>query len=320
MSLLLVLRLPWAGMNSTSHLRVVFVDLDGTMILDNSFHSFLRATWSVGGFPLRVTIVAACLTRAIRRGGRAAMKRSILRGFAKAPQYRQAAVVRRTLAMMTATLSEPIHGKLADFAANGWTIVLATAAPDCYARPFAEAQGFDACLASPDVNSSGEWNELMGTRKANACLAWTALRSEEGPSEIAVLSDHSDDLPLLRMASVVVIQAKTESSARIASELSPATRIEQIDPIAEECAGGIWLWIDDLPSGPHDSWEIRTILSKHRYALHYVGNGKWKRIRPGESLEAAVPRLTCPRPPTTGDRIGIIMKRKVVRDLLGIFH
>lgn len=308
-------------MNSNPVPKVLFVDLDGTVVLDNSFHLFLWSIWVHGGTKLRMVLLRAALARLIRvSDGRMRMKRSVLHGFAQAGAGRQSAVVRHTLAKMSRTVSQPVLARTAAYRDDGWLVVLATAAPECYARPFAEILGFDDCLATPPVTDPEEWVELIGMRKAQACRAWAEALAGSNSAEVAAISDHREDLPLLQMASRVVIQAPPDDAEWLMSGLPDGTLIDQIDPVNGDENGGMWLWINDRPSGPHDSWEVRTILSKHRYALLYRDNARWSRVLPGHSLERAALRAECPRPPAVRDRMSVAARRIVIRDILGIFH
>lgn len=317
----LVARLQGQYVNSGATSKVVFVDLDGTLILDNSYHLFLWSLWTKGGSTLRMALVWAFLVRMLRsHDGRTRMKRSLLHAFARTAASRQQAVLTKTLAMMRETVSRPVIERVSAFRDSGWLTVLATAAPDSYAKEFAREMKFDACLASPAVTRTSEWVELIGARKADACRAWAEAVAGAADAEIAVISDHCDDLPLLQMASRVVIQAPPEDALRIISGLSAETVVEQIDPVGPDETGGIWLWINDRARGPYDSWEVRTILSKHRYALMYQGDSRWRRVLPGQSLMAGVRRVDCPRPPTPRDRMSVAAQRFVVRDCLGVFH
>lgn len=301
--------------------KVVFVDLDGTLVLDNSFHLFLWSLWTEGGPRLRLALFRAASARMMsRRNGRSRMKQAMLQAFAGASADRQRAIIARTLAMMQRTVSRPVLTRVLAYRNEGWLSVLATAAPDCYARPFAEALGFDACLASPGVQDPENWNELIGARKAAACRAWAADLAGSTISEIAVISDHSDDLPLLRMASRVVIQAAPSDAAALVGGLPAGTVAEQIDPVSAHETGGMWLWINDRPWGPCDIWEVKTVLSKHRYALLYRTDGSWDRILPGCSLSDAALRVDCPRPPSARDRLSVAARRLIVRDYLGVYH
>ena len=321
MSFSLVTRLQGEFMNSGATAKVLFVDLDGTLILDNSYHLFLWSLWVKGGSTLRITLVRAFLVRMLRsRDGRTRMKRSLLHAFARTAADRQLAVLTNTLAKMRETVSRPVLERVSAFRDSGWLTVLATAAPDCYAKEFAYELKFDACLASPSVTQSSEWVELIGARKADACRAWAEAVAGTADAEIAVISDHCDDLPLLQMASRVVIQAPPDDAVRIISGLSAGTLVEQIDPVGPDETGGIWLWINDRATGPYDSWEVKTILSKHRYALMYQGDSRWRRVLPGQSLTGAARRVDCPLTPTPRDRMSVAARRFIVRDCLGVFH
>ncbi len=321
MSVPLVLRLPRDLVNSDAIPKVLFVDLDGTLVLDNSFHLFLWSIWVEGGWKLRAALVCAGLTRAFRGGnGRIRMKQRVLHAFAQAAPDRQRIVVQHTLAKMNRTVSRPVLARVSAYRGEGWLAVLATAAPECYARPFADALGFDDCLASPLVTTSEAWVELVGAQKADACRGWAKAASRGAIPEVVVISDHLDDLPLLRLASRVVLQATPDDAASLIDGLSAGTQIEQIDPVGCDEQGGMWLWINDSPSGPYDPWEVETILSKHRYALLYRGDSRWGRVLAGDSLAGAALRVECPRPPAPRDRMSVAARRLIVRDVLGVFH
>lgn len=300
---------------------VLFVDLDGTLLLDNSFHLFMWSLWLKGGSRLRMRLVKAAFVRLLtRRDPRVRMKRSILHAYFRSPEDRRQAVIKHTLAKMNPTVSRPVLERVSSYREKGWHAVLATAAPECYARPFAEILGLDDCLASPEVEFPDSWFELFGSRKAEACRAWAAGFAEREPVEIAAITDHPDDLPLLQLASHVVIQAPSADAAALIGVLPERVSHEQIDPVGVDQIGGMWLWINDSPSGPFDEWEVRTILSKHRYALLYRSDLSWRRALPGQSLHDAATRLDCPRPPDARVRVSVAARRFIVRDLLGVYH
>ena len=93
------------------------------------------------------------------------------------------------------------------------------------------------------------------------------------PERITVVTDHPDDLPLLRLATRVVLQGSVEDVQSISGALLGDTPIVHLDSVCEQPAGGHWLWFDDRLSGPHDIWELRTILSKHRSLWRTRGPG-----------------------------------------------
>jgi phosphoserine phosphatase len=299
---------------------LVLCDLDGTLVLDNSFHVFMACFWSACSGMQRLSLLGAVLPRMLGRiaGGHAGLKRRILVSFGRqSPEMRQK-VIAATLERLHMTRSEPIARLIADWRESGARIILATAAPDFYALPFAQAYGA-SCIATPgDVGP--DWKELLSDRKAAACLSMIQSLSKH---HVIVLTDHCDDLPLLALADRSVVQAAASYYDLIVAELADrpdSVQPTHIDPTEAQEEGGYWLWLDDRPHGPLDLWEIRTILSKHRHALLYIGAGNWVRIGPGQTLAPAVLRRDCPLPPSSRKRVVTFLRRRVLRDWLGIFH
>ena len=299
---------------------VVFCDLDGTLVLDNSFHIFLAVAWSYASAKPRVALALLLGKRALGgwSGGHAGLKRRALDWFAKQPDTWKDAVVANTITRLQTTVSTPIRAVMQTYADGGAVIVLATAAPEVYAAAFAEKMHAADCLATGfAVDPQGR--ELLGARKAEACQTWLARHG--GAPRVVVLTDHPDDLPLLRLADKAVIQASPAAFADICARLYPTRPVLQhIDPLGAQPGGGYWLWFDDRPNGPLDAWEVRTVLSKHRYAQIYCGAGQWRPIGPGQLLDPAVLRRDCPRPPRARRRLMIHLHRRIKRDWLGVFH
>ncbi|WP_194093925.1 HAD family hydrolase [Marivivens aquimaris] len=302
---------------------IVFCDLDGTLVLDNSFHQFLSVIWKNAGAWERFRFLLLLAPRILGQfgGGHEAMKRRTLSWFAAWPDARRRAVIDETLSRLERTTSAPVLTGLARLRDDGAQIILATAAPDLYAAPLAASLGA-SCLATRS-SVGPDWHELLGTRKAEA--AARLIEADEDPAgvRVVVLTDHSDDLPLLRLADEAVIQAPTQSFAAMAAELTATGArplLFHIDPLEPQDGGGHWLWIDDRPWGPHDDWEVRTVLSKHRHALLYAGNGQWRRIGPGKPLVPTTLRRDCPRPPGSRARLTTAIRRKILRDAFGIYH
>lgn len=307
--------------------QVVFCDLDGTLVLDNSFYVFLAAAWSLAGAGRRLELAAGIAPRMLGRvgGGHAGLKRRVLSWYWRLEVPLREAIIERTVNRLQRTFSQPVLSLLRNEGQKGARVVLATAAPDVYAGRIQSLIGADACIATPGQPGPG-WGELLGDAKARACRRWLQDHQlSDGPTEVTVVTDHPDDLPLLRLADHAVLQ----NSARDMDLLEQAiralpdghrTRITRIDTLAAQSTGGSWLWFDDRPEGPLDDWEIRMILSKHRHAHLYTGDGRWQWIGPGQPLTAAVRRRDCPRPPSSRRRLAIHLRRRVLRDWLGLYH
>lgn len=307
-------------MGDTKTQDVLFVDLDGTLVLENSFHTFLRAAWTYGDARLRAQVVLAISLRPTGNGSdaRLAMKRRVLSAFSNTSLIRQNRILTATLTRMRMTLSSPVMAAIDAWRAGGGEVVLATAAPDCYARLLAEELEFADCLATPSQVRSN-WMELSGPAKAEACRRWLELRNDIA-GEVGVITDHEDDVHLLSLADRAIVQGSTRVFSYIASVLGPDVDLVHLDTLSGQDGGGIWLWFDGRPSGPHDRWETRTIMSKHRYALMYTGEGRWEQLRPHTDLAKAVRRVDCPRTPSVTTQMRIAFKREVIRGQLGIFH
>ena len=298
---------------------VVFCDLDGTLVLDNSFHVFLAVLWSNASISQRARLLVLLASRALGRigGGHAGLKRRVLLWLTKQDQGWRARTVEELLRRLSKTLSQPVLEEVRNWRDRGARIVLATAAPDVYAKELASRMGFE-CLATPGVPNSN-WTELVGQAKADACARWLRERYTDPAPWIVVLTDHADDLPLLRMGDELVIQGPSRRLQELA-KLLQGRKVRAMDTDRAEKPGGYWLWMDDKPVGPLDGWEVRTVLTKHRHAAVYVGEGQWRRIRPGDALTGAVVRRTCPTAPRSRFRLFLHVYRLLVRNWLGIFH
>lgn len=286
----------------------------------------MAACWSKGTFSQRLGFVAQVAPRVLAQwsGGHAGLKRRLLIWFAAQPAEWQNDVTAYTAMRLLPTLSQPILRELQSAQHKNGRVVLATAAPDLYARLLADRIGAVACIATTGQPGLG-WSELLAERKAEACRKWLRENLGDRPFHVTVMTDHADDLPLLHIADHAVLQAPPRDLARLRAALSGVPeltwqRITEIDVQAEQDRGGMWLWFDDRPEGPFDHWEVSTILSKHRHARLYAGNGIWRPIGPGQSLSPAGLRADCPRPPSSRERLVIYLRRRVLRDWLGIFH
>jgi phosphoserine phosphatase len=303
--------------------RVLVLDLDGTLVLDNSFHLFLWEMWKHGDHRMRRRLLYAALIRASSRHSRrrVAMKRRVLDAFNGGRFDLRERVVTGTVQRMRSTLSQPVADILEEWQQLKRPVLLATAAPDCYARPFASSLEIHNVLATPMHTADG-WRELSKDAKADSCAAWIQehVAADARGVDITAVSDHADDLPLLARATHAIVQASPEAFQVIRLALPSKVRVDHIDVTSGESNGAHWLWFDGRPSGPHDRWELETIVSKHRYALIYQAPGTWRRILPGDSLEGAVKRTSSPPPPPLRARLEMAAKRRVVRDTLGIFH
>lgn len=61
-------------------------------------------------------------------------------------------------------LNVDVFNKLERYRADGYRVLLATAAPEIYARPLAEALRFDGCVATSDVAPEMKHGMRMSVR------------------------------------------------------------------------------------------------------------------------------------------------------------
>lgn len=293
---------------------LVLCDLDGTLILENSFHIFIRECFKGAGIFQAFRFLSAVASRLFRKHEH--MKKQILDIFGRQPDEWKERVVDRVVRRADRFVSRPVLEVLMNAQAEGADMYLVTAAPSVYAERIASRYGMK-CIATPS-DVSQNWSELLSWRKVEAVRN---VMEGQSYAKVVVLTDHIDDLPLLSIASEGYIQGSIIDFDRIVRRTSlHPDALCHLDSDCSEPDGGIWLWLNDEPHGPYDEWEVRTVVSKHRYALGFLGNGKWAIVRPGRAWPAFRNRRNLPMPPRKVVRICIGLQRKLVRDILGLYH
>jgi phosphoserine phosphatase len=183
---------------------VVFVDLDGTYIHGNSFHlwlSHLVLGDSRVGIAVRLSIFVMVMLRAVRAISHSRLKQAVQQQLSSTATRSE-----RSGAYFPGRLRRAVVPAVREGCLGcrdlGYRLVLATAAPAEYAVPFATLEGFDDCLATEFIQPAG-WRELYRSVKAEAC--GKMLRSSgTGQRQVGVVTDHLDDLPLMKLADWVV--------------------------------------------------------------------------------------------------------------------
>lgn len=176
---------------------VVVVDLDGTLVDVNTFTRYIlfaakRLMWRFK--PIAVAkIVAAAVSRKMRRIPHSEMKRRIL---CLTQPYMTDDDIRELTKKLLHRINPSVLNELEGYRSRGYLILLATAAPQLYAGSIATAMHFDGCVATQDFFSDDEsWHENVGEAKlASVC----DYLSSCGGQVSVVMTDHHDDLPLLR--------------------------------------------------------------------------------------------------------------------------
>lgn len=173
-------------------MRIIVLDLDGTLIPGNSFRRWLvfLAIWMVRSREIGhfYKLASAIIKRLVRATDHAGLKRAVLVLSTAIPERE----VDRFGAIIAATIRDDVRRRVM---AEGLPVAIVTAAPALYLQPVKHAIPGAVVLATP-ARVDKYWAELTGEAK------WQRLVDRFGAEvEIEVVyTDHPDDLPLLRRA------------------------------------------------------------------------------------------------------------------------
>ena len=170
----------------------IAVDLDGTLVRGNTLHLLMR--WLAGHHPVGACprlLWAAC-RRAVGVDSHVDMKGRVLSIARSHMSVSEVELFARSLA------PQVNQCVLALIRKYDYTI-LATAAPDFYACAIAWMLGCDVCVSSRLERVIREGQEMRGVSKRDSVKS---LARQEGVEVTAVVTDHKDDLPLLRLPGV----------------------------------------------------------------------------------------------------------------------
>lgn len=97
-------------------------------------------------------------------------------------------------------LSEKLNTKLLnEIQKRDYKIILASAAPFNYCNSLSEKLGFDNCIATSFVSTLSEYTETRSEAKRDKVLRYV---NERGCEIGIVITDHKDDMPLLRLDNI----------------------------------------------------------------------------------------------------------------------
>lgn len=210
--------------------KALAIDLDGTLLSTNTFRDYLSYCGSAAlhnfQFDICFSILWWVMLRKLRFVSHSRMKQALLD---------------RTAAFMTQKsrldhfvekemtyLNVPVQQLMEPYRNRGHLLVLATAAPAFYAHAIAEFLNMDLCCGTllPSEVVIGEWKENVGQHKVEALQRLLQVHKAELD---VVITDHSDDLPLLNSNTTgrnIVVGASPASIAAI--EKGCRTEWEQV--------------------------------------------------------------------------------------------
>lgn len=300
--------------------RVLFVDLDKTLVLENTFHVFLRALGRIRGHGAETALLRYAshklliLNARTSEARRIQSKSRIMAWFAHLPAHVRARAIEETVASAVDAISPQVTSIMEEWRAQGAVVILATAAPDAYVFDIARHVKADHVISSQE--ESGAWLENVGAQKAVACQEWLR-RHEITDGLIGAISDHADDISLLQMADRAYIHASARKAARLAAlaGLEP-DQWSVIDPSAAQAGGGWWFYVNRALWGPLGDAEARILLSKWRECLVYTSDG-WVPARGGYRAISPVKRRDPPMMPAIDKRVkmeaGTWFRRRILR-------
>lgn len=210
--------------------RIAIYDLDRTVLRKPTFTLFLlwaawrEAPWRLSLLP---ALAALMIGYALRLYGRDRFKPAAIRLMLGASISLARA---ETLAAAFAAWRVPgdvppgAAASIARDRAEGYRLLMATAAPEFYAGAIADALGFDAIVASRHQHdAAGNWLPILdgancyGEEKARRIAEWLAANSPGGVAHIRAYSDHVSDASTFALANESWLVGRGEKFARLAA-------------------------------------------------------------------------------------------------------
>ncbi len=193
--------------NKSKNVRVV--DLDGTLYNTNTFHRWLTFTFkkSLLTNPKQASlIVLYSLQRLLKKITHADLKYRILK---LTEHYDEKIIIE-----FTDSLDKYKNKKVLDFLGNSETVyILSTAAPELYASEISRKHHFDYCVATPSTTAEIWYENIRGEKLKNT---QDMLKEKKLNSIIEIMiTDHHDDLPIMKLASQVILVNSSEKTKKI---------------------------------------------------------------------------------------------------------
>lgn len=178
----------------------LIIDLDGTLLQTNTFRDYLRfcgrCATSAFRWDLSLSIGWWVMLRKMRLISHSTMKRHLMQ---RTVLFMQRKGRMDDFVEEELLLCNPhVKAQMERYRNRGHMLVLATAAPNFYAKALADDHRLDACLGTPLPSEVviGDWHENVGEEKAHNLQRF--LQQHDARLD-AIITDHHDDLPLLRL-------------------------------------------------------------------------------------------------------------------------
>jgi len=166
---------------------------------------------SIGSAAIRALIGRKCgLTTHL------GLKRRLQELWQSATQGDNGACAKRLIDELKSHVRPEVVGVLKALESDEFDAVMATAAAGDYALPLGRALGFKHILATPAWGTEGEEN--IGENKLKSLLAFLAQQGWQDRPRI-LLTDHRDDLPLIRACSTVYWFGSSDERRQLAENI-----------------------------------------------------------------------------------------------------
>lgn len=200
--------------------RVIVVDLDGTLYTINTFHHYLKFLVIEHLKSLKFWVLLkfsmVFLKRVLGVISHAEMKYKILSWSSQYNLDHQKFV----------NAIKKYQNKLNVLETNTFDYkILATAAPYCYASIIATHQGFDYCIATQflDTGFTSTFDNIRVVKKENVEQLLMSLEIDEIDT---LITDHIDDLPLMKISKEIVIVNPSERLKNRLNDQDIAYKVE----------------------------------------------------------------------------------------------
>ena len=211
--------------------RIAIYDLDRTLLRKPTFTLFLLwAAWREAPWRLLLLPALAVLMigYVLRLYGRDRFKPDAIRlmlGPHLSPARAAGLAARFAAWRVPRDVPPGAEACMARDRAEGYRLLMATAAPEFYAGAIAEALGFDAIVATRHRrDADGNWLPLLdgancyGPEKARRVTEWLTVNAAGGAAHIRAYSDHPSDAPTFALADESWLVGRSPKLARLAAE------------------------------------------------------------------------------------------------------
>lgn len=211
--------------------RVAIYDLDRTVLRKPTFTLFLlwaaarEAPWRLLLLP---ALAALMIGYALRLFGRDRFKPAAIRlmlGPHLTPARAERLATRFAAWRVPRDVPPGAQACIARDRAQGYRLLMATAAPEFYAGAIADALGFGAIIASRHQRDpDGNWLPLLdgpncyGAEKARRVAEWLSAHASGGGAHIRAYSDHISDAPTFALADEAWLVGRGDKFVRLAAQ------------------------------------------------------------------------------------------------------